>query len=65
MSLDRAKATWQGVVVHPLSTSLKMSDDGLSQLTSAQLAQVKVEFDAELESLQTNQGIWDCFGSQG
>jgi ubiquinone/menaquinone biosynthesis C-methylase UbiE len=58
-SLDKAKATWEGVVVRPSSTSLKVSDNGLSQLTSAQLAQVKAEFDAELESLQTNQGIWD------
>jgi ubiquinone/menaquinone biosynthesis C-methylase UbiE len=58
-SLDKAKATWEGVVVRPSSTSLKVSDNGLSQLTLAQLAQVKAEFDAELESLQTNQGIWD------
>lgn len=58
-SLDKAKATWEGVVVRPSSTSLKVSDNGLSQLTPAQLVQVKAEFDAELESLQTNQGIWD------
>lgn len=58
-SLDKAKATWEGVVVRPSSTSLKVSDNGLSQLTSAQLAHVKAEFDAELESLQTNQGLWD------
>jgi cyclopropane fatty-acyl-phospholipid synthase-like methyltransferase len=58
-SLDRAKAIWEGVVVRPSSTSLKVSDNGLSQLTSAQLSQVKAEFDAELESLQTSQGIWD------
>lgn len=58
-SLDKAKATWEGVVVHPSSTSLRGSGSGLSQLTSAQLAQAKAEFDAELEALQTNQGIWD------
>jgi ubiquinone/menaquinone biosynthesis C-methylase UbiE len=58
-SLDKAKATWEGVVVHPSSTSLKVFSSGLSQLTSAQLAQAKAEFDAELESRQTNQGIWD------
>lgn len=58
-SLDRAKATWEGVVVHPSPTSLKASGSGLSQLTPAQLAQAKAEFDAELEALQTDQGIWD------
>lgn len=58
-SLDKAKAIWEGVVVHPSSTSLRESGSGLSQLTSAQLAQAKAEFDAELEVLQTNQGIWD------
>lgn len=58
-SLDKAMATWEEVVVRPSSTSLKVSGNGLSQLTSAQLVQVKAEFDAELESLQTKQGIWD------
>ncbi|MEM9768982.1 MAG: methyltransferase domain-containing protein [Cyanobacteria bacterium P01_D01_bin.71] len=58
-NLDKAKATWEGVVVRPSLTSQKVSGDGLSQLSSAQLAQVKAEFDAELESLRTEQGIWD------
>ncbi len=58
-NLDRAKATWERVVVHPSSISLKVSGNGLSQLSSAQLAQAKAEFDAELEALQTKQGIWD------
>ena len=58
-NLDKAKATWEGVVVHPLSTSLKILGNGLSQLSSAQLAQVEAEFEAELKSLQTGQGIWD------
>jgi hypothetical protein len=31
----------------------------LLKLTSEQLAQAKVDFDAELERLQTPQGIWD------
>jgi ubiquinone/menaquinone biosynthesis C-methylase UbiE len=57
-NLDKAKASWEGVAVHPL-TSLKVSGNGLSQLSSAQLAQAKAEFDAELESLQTEQGIWN------
>ena len=58
-NLEKAKATWEGVVVHPSSTSLKVLGNGLSQLSSAQLAQAKAEFDAELESLQTEEGIWD------
>jgi SAM-dependent methyltransferase len=58
-NLEKAKARWEGVVVRPSSTSLKVLGNGLSQLSSAQLAQAKSEFDAELESLQTEEGIWD------
>jgi ubiquinone/menaquinone biosynthesis C-methylase UbiE len=58
-NLDKAKATWEGMVVHPSSTSLKISGNGLSQLSSPELAQLKAEFDAELEALQTDRGIWD------
>ena len=58
-NLENAKATWEGVVVRPSSTSLKVLGTGLSQLSSAQLVQAKVEFDAELEALQTEEGIWD------
>jgi hypothetical protein len=29
------------------------------QLTAAQLGQAKIEFDAELDKLQTDRGIWD------
>lgn len=58
-NLERAKATWEGIVVSPSSTSLKVLGNGLSQLSSAQLAQAKVEFDADLEFLQTEEGIWD------
>jgi SAM-dependent methyltransferase len=57
--LDKAKATWEGVVVSPSLTSPKIFGNGLSQLSSVQLAQAKAEFDTELESLQTEQGIWD------
>jgi ubiquinone/menaquinone biosynthesis C-methylase UbiE len=56
---EKATATWEGVIVHPSSISLKVLGDGLSQLSFAQLAQAKAEFDAELESLQTEEGIWD------
>jgi ubiquinone/menaquinone biosynthesis C-methylase UbiE len=57
-NLEKAKATWEGVV-RPSSTSLKVLGNALSQLSSAQLAQAKAEFDAELEYLQTKKGIWD------
>lgn len=59
IDLDKAKATWEGVVVSPSLTSPKISGNELSQLTSVQLAQAKAEFDAELESLQIEQRIWD------
>jgi cyclopropane fatty-acyl-phospholipid synthase-like methyltransferase len=58
-SLDKARARWEGTVVNPSITSPKVSSNGLMQLSSVQLAQIKAEFDAELESLQTEQGIWD------
>ncbi|MGF1600755.1 MAG: hypothetical protein ACFCU8_01835 [Thermosynechococcaceae cyanobacterium] len=58
-TLDKAKATWERVVVNPSITSPKVLGNGLSQLSSAQLAQVKVAFDAALQDLQTEQGIWD------
>jgi len=58
-NLDKAKATWEGVVVSPSFTSLKVPGNDLSQLSSAQLAQAKAAFEVDLESLQTEQGIWD------
>jgi ubiquinone/menaquinone biosynthesis C-methylase UbiE len=58
-NLEKAKAVWEGVVVHPSSIALKILGNGLSQLSSAQLAKAKAEFDAELGSLQTEEGIWD------
>ena len=58
-NLDKAKATWEGVVVSPSFTTLKVPGNDLSQLSSAQLAQAKAAFEVDLESLQTEQGIWD------
>lgn len=58
-SLDKAQASWEGIVVYPFITSPKIFSDRLAQLPSDQLAQIKAEFIAELESLQTEQGIWD------
>ncbi len=56
ISLDKAKATWEGIVSLP---SPRQSKNLLSQLSSAQLLQAKAEFEAQLEALQTEQGIWD------
>jgi ubiquinone/menaquinone biosynthesis C-methylase UbiE len=58
-NLAKVKATWEGIVVSPSSTALKVSGNAFSQLSSAQLAQARAAFEAELESLQTEQGIWD------
>jgi ubiquinone/menaquinone biosynthesis C-methylase UbiE len=58
-NLDQATATWAGIVTNPSAISLRVSDNQLSQLSSAQLLQIKAEFEAELVALQTEQGIWD------
>jgi ubiquinone/menaquinone biosynthesis C-methylase UbiE len=58
-NLDKAKATWEGSVVNPSATSLRVAGNSLLQLSSAQLSQIKAEFDAELATLQTKQGLWD------
>lgn len=58
-NLDKAKVTWEGSVVNPSATSLRVAGNNLSQLSSAQLSQIKAEFDAELAALQTEQGLWD------
>lgn len=58
-SLDRAKATWSEIIIYPAAIALKVSKSDLSQLSSAQLAQAKAEFETELESLQSERGIWD------
>ncbi len=58
-NLDKAKATWAGSIVNPSATSLRVSGNDLSKLSSVQLSQIKAEFDTELEALQTEQGLWD------
>jgi SAM-dependent methyltransferase len=58
-NLDQAKATWEGSVVNPSPTSLRIAGNRLSQLSSVQLSQIKAEFDAELAALQTEKGLWD------
>lgn len=47
ISLEQAKQRWNGSI-YP----------ALSQLSSEQIEQIKAEFDAELEALATEQGIW-------
>jgi len=55
ISLEKAKAMWPGSS-HPAPGQYPPP---LSTLSSEQLAQAKVEFEAELEALQTEQGIWN------
>jgi len=56
ISLDKAKATWEGIGSLP---SPRQSKNILSKFSSTQLVEAKAEFEAELEVLQTEQGIWD------
>jgi ubiquinone/menaquinone biosynthesis C-methylase UbiE len=56
ISLDKAKVTWEGIGSLP---SPRQSKNILSQFSSTQLVKAKAEFEAELEVLQTEQGIWD------
>jgi ubiquinone/menaquinone biosynthesis C-methylase UbiE len=68
ISLERAKGMWPGNGSVPVPGQ---HPNPLLQLTSEQLAQAKVEFEAELETLQTEQGIWNditifyTFGRKG
>jgi ubiquinone/menaquinone biosynthesis C-methylase UbiE len=58
-TIDRLKATWKDIITNPSTLSLKDNANHLSQLSLAQLITAKAEFEAELETLQTDQGIWD------
>ena len=58
-TLDRLKATWESIITNPSTLSLKDTENQLSQLSLDRLAIAKAEFEAELEKLQTDQGIWD------
>lgn len=58
-TLEQAKSIWEGVMVNPSITSPQVSGDGLSRLSTTELAKIKAELYAELEALQTDQGIWD------
>ena len=55
ISLEKAKAMWAGNS-HPAPGQYPPP---LSTLSSEQLAQVKAEFEAELEALKSEQGVWN------
>ncbi len=55
ISLEQAKRMWAGSE-HPAPGQFP---NPLSQLSSEQLEQAKAEFEAELEALVTEQGIWN------
>jgi ubiquinone/menaquinone biosynthesis C-methylase UbiE len=56
ITLEKAKTMWAG---NPSFPTPGQYPNPLLQLTSEQLAQAKIEFETELERLQTPQGIWD------
>jgi len=55
ISLEQAKQKWDGIS----APAFVQSSHPLSQLSSEQLNQIKVEFDSELTALATNAGIWN------
>ena len=54
--IDSVKAQWEGLISF---SSHSKSEELLSQIASIPLAEAKAEFEAKLEALQTEQGIWD------
>ena len=56
ISLEKAKGMWTGNGSSPVPGQYP---NPILQLSSEQLAQAKIEFDAELEALQTEQGVWN------
>ncbi|MGB7442008.1 MAG: methyltransferase domain-containing protein [Coleofasciculaceae cyanobacterium] len=63
-SLNQIKWPWENILEYPLCRPLK-------QLSSQQLEQAKAEYEAELEALVTDKGIWNdittffVFGRKG
>jgi ubiquinone/menaquinone biosynthesis C-methylase UbiE len=55
ISLEKAKSMWAGSS-HP---SPGQYPNPLSHLSSAELTQMKVEYDAEIEALNTEKGVWN------
>ncbi|ABW27752.1 class I SAM-dependent methyltransferase [Acaryochloris marina] len=58
-TLDQAKAIWESVVVNPSITAPKVVGDGRSRFSATELGKIKAELYAELEALQTEQGLWN------
>ncbi|HBE33081.1 MAG TPA: methyltransferase [Cyanobacteria bacterium UBA11369] len=56
ISLEQAKQMW---IANPNSPTPGLLTNPLSQLSPPQLEQAKAEFDAELQTLVTEQGIWN------
>jgi ubiquinone/menaquinone biosynthesis C-methylase UbiE len=56
IDVEKAKGMWAG---HESFPAPGQHPHPARQLTTAQLAQAKIEFDAELDKLQTDRGIWD------
>ncbi|MDJ0707778.1 MAG: methyltransferase domain-containing protein [Leptolyngbyaceae cyanobacterium MO_188.B28] len=56
ISLEKAKGMWTGNGSSPVPGQYP---NPILQLSSEQLAQAKIEFDTELEALQTEQGVWN------
>ncbi len=56
LSLEQAKRLWYGSSKNPTPGQVK---NPLAQLTAEQLRRVKAEYEAELEALVTDQGIWN------
>jgi ubiquinone/menaquinone biosynthesis C-methylase UbiE len=55
ISLEKAKSMWAGSS-HPAPGQYP---NPLSHLSSAELTQMKVEYDAEMEALNTEKGVWN------
>jgi ubiquinone/menaquinone biosynthesis C-methylase UbiE len=56
ISLEKAKTMWAG---NPSFPAPGQHPNPLLNLTAAQLAEAKVEFDAALSALETEKGIWN------
>lgn len=59
ITLEKARATWNSIIVNPSITAPKVMNDGLSNLSQSQLGDIEAEFNAALKALHTQQGIWD------
>ncbi|MDJ0732898.1 MAG: hypothetical protein QNJ47_02245 [Nostocaceae cyanobacterium] len=56
VSFDSVKTKWEELISFSFHSK---SEKILSELTLIHVAEAKAKFEAELEALQTEQGIWD------